>query len=380
MSLNTGANARTPEVETAVIGGGLVGAAIALGMARCGREVTIFDGEDLDLRASRANFALVWVQGKGLGNPHYALWSKASAELWPQLAADLQAETGIDVALSQRGAFSFALTDRELENWRHEMETIAGETAGAAAPFRVRDHAEPRDMVPAIGHGVVGAIHSSLDGHVNSLRLFRALHCALRNRNVPYRSRQRVDLIEPQASGFLLSGAWGSVMASRVVLAAGVDNGRLADMVGLCVPLQASKGQIVVTEKCKPFFPYTSGTIRQADEGGVMIGDSEELSTMSTAVSSDIAAVLADRAVRTFPLLADVNVVRCWAGIRVKTIDGLPVYEQSARHPGAFSVTCHSGVTLAANHVLTVAPQIAAGALSGELSPFASARFHVPKN
>ena len=372
--------ARTPEVETAVIGGGLVGAAIALGMARCGREITVFDGEDLDLRASRANFALVWVQGKGLGNPHYALWSKASAELWPQFAAGLQADTGIDLALSQRGAFSFALKQEELDAWRGEMETIAEETSGAAAPYRVLDHAETRDMVPAIGRDVVGAIYSPLDGHVNSLRLLRALHCALRSRNVSYRSRHAVDFIEPLASGFLLSGAWGRVMASQVVLAAGVDNGRLAEMVGLSVPLRASKGHIVVTEKCRPFFPYTSGTVRQADEGGVMIGDSEELSTVSTAVRSDIAAVLAERAVRTFPLLADVNVVRCWAGIRVKTIDGLPVYEQSATHPGAFSATCHSGVTLAANHALTVAPQIAAGALSAAMSAFASARFHVPKN
>lgn len=382
MSLNTGAAiiARIPEIEAAVIGGGLVGAAIAVGLVRCGRDVAVFDGEDLDLRASRANFALVWVQGKGLGTPHYALWSKASAELWPEFAAGLKTDTGIDLALSQRGAFSFALTEKELDSWRREMETIAEETSGAAASFRVLDHPEVSDMVPAIGRDVVGAIYSPLDGHVNSLRLLRALHSAMHSRHVSYRSRHTVELIEPQASGFLLSGAWGSVMASQVVLAAGVDNSRLAEMVGLTVPLRASKGHIIVTEKCTPFFPYTSGTIRQTDEGGVMIGDSEELSTKSTAVRSDVAAVLADRAIRTFPLLADVNVVRCWAGIRIKTIDGLPIYEQSTAYPGAFAVTCHSGVTLAANHALMVAPQIAAGALSAELSPFSSARFHVPEN
>ena len=382
MSSNTSAAtiATIRNVETTVIGGGLVGAAIAIGMARCGRNVAVLDGEDLDLRASRANFALVWVQGKGLGNPHYALWSKTSAELWPEFSAALEADTGIDLALSQRGAFSFALSEKELDTWRCEMEAIAEETSGTAASFRVLDRAEVSDMVPAVGRDVVGAIYSPLDGHVNSLRLLHALHSAMRSHRVSYRSRHRVELIEPGPSGFLLSGTWGSVMASQVVLAAGVDNGRLAEMVGLSVPLRASKGHVLVTEKCRPFFPYASGTIRQTDEGGVMIGDSEELSTTSTTVRSDVAAVLADRAVRTFPLLADLNVVRCWAGIRVKTIDGLPIYEQSAIHPGAFSVTCHSGVTLAANHALTVAPQIAAGALSTELSPFASARFHVPKN
>ena len=38
------------------------------------------------------------------------------------------------------------------------------------------------------------------------------------------------------------------------------------------------------------------------------------------------------------------------------TQDGFPIYDQSATHPGAFVACCHSGVTLAANHALTLAP------------------------
>ena len=67
-----------------------------------------------------------------------------------------------------------------------------------------------------------------------------------------------------------------------------------------------------------------------------------------------------------FPRLASVNVVRTWAAIRVMTQDGFPIYDQSESHPGAFVTCCHSGVTLAANHALTVAPMIAAGALDTE--------------
>ena len=49
------------ETEIAVIGGGLVGAAIAWGLARAGKAVTILDEGDDAFRASRGNFALVWV-------------------------------------------------------------------------------------------------------------------------------------------------------------------------------------------------------------------------------------------------------------------------------------------------------------------------------
>ena len=46
---------------------------------------------------------------------------------------------------------------------------------------------------------------------------------------------------------------------------------------------------------------------------------------------------------------------------------------------GAFLATCHSGVTLAANHAFDIAPQIAAGRLDDALLPFSARRFHVPQ-
>lgn len=367
------------EWEIAVVGGGLVGAAIAVGLAGCGLQPLVLDGEDLDLRASRANFALVWVQGKGVGAPHYALWSRDSALLWPQFASQLAEETGIDLRLRQNGAFSFALSRGELDHLRHDLEVIHHETGGASPPYEVLGHNETRERVPAIGRDVIGSVFSPADGDVNSLRLLRGLHVAMLRRGVAYRSRQTVETIEPLGDGFRLSGHWGSVVAQRIVLAAGIDNQRLAPMVGLNVPLRSSKGQIIVTEKCAPFLPFASATVRQADEGGVMIGDSEEMRATTVAARVDIAAVMANRAIKTFPSLAEVNVIRTWAGFRVDTIDGLPVYEQSATHPGAFLVTCHSGVTLAASHALSLAPQIAGGSLSVALDPFQSRRFHVPQ-
>jgi glycine/D-amino acid oxidase-like deaminating enzyme len=50
-----------------VIGGGLVGSAVAYGLSRQHQKVAILDGGDRSFRASRGNFGLVWVQGKGWG-------------------------------------------------------------------------------------------------------------------------------------------------------------------------------------------------------------------------------------------------------------------------------------------------------------------------
>lgn len=359
-----------------VIGGGLVGVSIAWGLARSGIMPLVLDGADLDFRASRANFGLIWVQAKGLHAPHYAIWSDKSAKNWPMMAGALSKESGIDVGLIQQGAFTFALSDEELQSIRADMECIAAETAHCAPAFEVLSRSQTRYFVPHIGPDVVGSIYSSADGHVNALRLFHALHVAMHRRGVQYRANHKVNAIQPVADGFVLHGDGFSILSRKIVLAAGVDNERLAPMVGLECPLKRSKGQVLVTEKCKPFVSCLSATIRQTDEGGIMIGDSEETDDSNIASHSDISAVLASRAIRIFPYFEKLSVVRSWTGFRVKTADGVPIYDHSARHPGAFLVACHSGVTLAANHSLIVAPLIAASKLGENPSLFSAGRFH----
>lgn len=240
------------------------------------------------------------------------------------------------------------------------------------------DHAETRRRLPDIGKDVVGALYSPLDGHANSLKLFRALREAGARRGVDYRPNHEVETIASSGGGFRIRGSWGEIAAGKVVLAAGLGNARLAPMVGLEAPVKPSKGQIIVTEKTAPFLHNPMVTIRQTDEGGIMIGDSQEDRGFDTIVGRPVLSVMAERAVRTFPRLAGLNVVRTWSALRVMSPDGFPIYEQSASHPGAFVATCHSGVTLAANHVLTLAPAILAGELPEALASFSARRFHVP--
>ena len=89
--------------DAIVIGGGLVGAAIAYGLARARLRVALLDEGDVAFRASRGNFGLVWVQSKGDGAPYYQRWTRRSADEWPTLAAELEAKTGIPVGHERSG-------------------------------------------------------------------------------------------------------------------------------------------------------------------------------------------------------------------------------------------------------------------------------------
>jgi hydrogen cyanide synthase HcnC len=71
--------------------------------------------------------------------------------------------------------------------------------------------------------------------------------------------------------------------------------------------------------------------------------------------------------------------VRCWAALRVMPQDGFPIYDQSQSCPGAFIATCHSGVTLAANHALVLPALIDSGTTPlQDLQAFSTKRFDVP--
>ena len=167
--------------------------------------------------------------------------------------------------------------------------------------------------------------------------------------------------------------------AERIVLAAGNANMRLAPMVGLHAPMKPERGQIIVTERVRPFLQYPTVTVRQTDEGTIMIGDSREEGSNDRDMTMAVNSVMADRATRCFPLLGSLNVVRSWTGIRVMTEDGFPIYDESESHPGAFVACCHSGVTLAAVHAMTLAPMLAAGRLDSTMvAAFSARRFDVP--
>ncbi len=367
------------EYDVAVVGGGLLGSSLAWGLGRLGQRVVVLDEGDIAKRASRANFALVWVQTKGLGLPEYTSWTLRASETWEQLAATLETETGLDVCFRRPGGFHLALGDREMELRRDVLARLHNQPGAADYRTELLDHAGVRKMMPEIGPEVAGGSYCPYDGHVNSLRVFRALHTAFGHQGVDYRPDHAVTAISGNNGAFHLTTRHGEIVAGKVVLAAGNANAMLAPMVGLSAPMEPNRGQIVVTERAAPFLHFPMTTLRQSDEGTVMIGDSKEDEIDDRAHHMPIDVMMANRAVRMFPKLAALNVVRAWSGIRVMTRDGFPIYDQSESHPGAFVVCCHSGVTLAPNHAFDIAPMIASGVLDeAVVGAFSARRFARP--
>jgi len=363
--------------DVVVIGGGVVGAAIAYGLAGHGMRPVVLDEGDSALRASRVNFGLVWLHSKGAGMPEYGFWTRRACDLWPEFAQQLQSTTGIDTHYVKSGGLSYCLGEAEYGRRTEMVDNMRAQADRDPYETRMLTRSDLNQIMPraALGPEVLGASFGPHDGHVNPLNLLRALHTGLAGRGASYHPDSPAVGIEAAAHSFVVATPHDTYSTPRVVLAAGHGSVPLMSSLGFDVRIRAERGQQLVTERCEPVLPLPANGIRQSAEGTILIGSTQENVGYDVSTTVRAGATMAARALRILPALAEVKLVRTWAGVRTLTEDKCPVYEESARYPGAFLATCHSGVTLAAVHATDLADAIYAGQLTPALDVFHGRRF-----
>ena len=361
------------EADVAVIGGGLVGVAVACGLVRNGCKTILLDEEDTGLRASRGNFGLVWVQGKGDKLPPYTAWAMKAAREWPKLSDWLKQTTGIDVGLEQTGGLFLCMTEQDLEQRELQLAEVRRRSGVESYEYEILDNTQLRAITPEAGPKVAGATYSPYDGHANPIRLLRALHRTYAIMGGRYEPGARVTAIGPENGGYQLQTEKGAVWAKRIVLASGLGNVDLGHHLGIEIPVRPMRGQIMVTERLPKLFHMAMEQVRQTDDGTLLLGTSWEDVGFDVATTHDVTTRIARNAIDFFPILRSVSVVRSWAALRILSPDASPIYEEIA--PGAFLVTCHSGVSLASNHVFHLAQWITDGAIPAEGRAFTLNRF-----
>ncbi|GKW47946.1 NAD(P)/FAD-dependent oxidoreductase [Halomonas sp. NCCP-2165] len=361
-----------------IIGGGVVGMAVAYGLARRGRSVTVLDGHDDSLRASRGNAGLVWVQGKGLAMPRYAELSLHSSMAWPEFAEELTERTRIDLEYEHCGGVDLCFDAKEAQARQAEYRTLYAATPSlTAVRWEYLDREALREQLPGLGERVHGGTFSPHDGQCNPLYLLRALYAACLTLGVDYHPATPVTGIEASTTGFTAHSPQGSFSAERVILAAGLGARTLAPPLGLSGQVHPVRGQVLVTERFPPSGRLPTPQLRQTASGGYLIGDVLEDAGYDTGVTLETIHRLGQRAVQIYPELAQARLVRSWGALRVMTPDGSPLYEASRSCPGAYNLSCHSGITLAAFHARELAEAIDTDRLATIHGDFSGARFDV---
>jgi len=364
------------EADYTIIGGGIVGLSVAHGLLSRGHSVICIDGTDADFRASRGNFGLVWVQGKGFSAPHYAAWSQKAVREYPNFVAGLTDDTGIKISLQQTGGYEY-FTDTESLNSRVEQFETLKKALGGDYPYEILSAKDIRAAEPMVGGETVGASFYPHDGHVNPLQLLKALAESCQKKGLSHYLGERLADVRHRGNTFSLKTQKGlTVSSGKVVLCAGLGAKVLGPMFGFKGLVRPQRGQVLVTEKLPPVLNKPSVTIRQVNEGAIQIGDSKEEVGFNDQETQSQMARIASNAIKVMPKLAQLRLVRSWGALRVMSPDGLPIYQESKDMPGAFLVTCHSGITLAATHSQNLSRWLVGAKDAPDLSGFSEDRFN----
>lgn len=247
-----------------------------------------------------------------------AHWSQ---DFYPGLARQLQEDTGVDPEVHVTGLYWLDLDD--------EAEALVWAQREGCPLYSV-DIAEAYRDLPVLGSGFERAIHMPGVANVRNPRLVRALRAALAAMpNVELREHCPVTgFIQENGQIRGVTTAGGEIRAERVVLAAGAWSGELLGTLGLALPVQPVKGQMILYKCAEDFLPsmvLAKGryAIPRRD-GHILVGSTLEDAGFDKTPTEDALQSLRATAIELLPALADAQVVKHWAGLRPGSPDGVP--------------------------------------------------------
>lgn len=373
-----------PDSDVVVIGGGVIGCAVAYYLAKRGARVTLIERAIVGSGASSANSGAIAMATK---KPGLSLdLAMASQRLYPGLTAEL----GSDVDYVVEGNLIVAETEAEAAH----LEALAAAQQAAGVPVRTVSAARCRELNPLLEGRVLGGVHCETDAQADPFKVTRAYARAAQNAGADILVHTGVEAIETEAGRVRsVRTGRGTVRAKWVVNAAGAHAPEIGRMVGVVHEVLPRRGQIIALEATEdmPAIRVSGAGQLLAKHGGagtaganvslsytskplngtVLLGSSNEFAGYDTRTTLAVVAEICRRARGLMPRLGELNALRSWAGLRPYSASG-PVLGGAGGPDGYATAIGHGGdgVALAPITGVYLAEYIASAGKTKDLPAF----------
>jgi glycine oxidase len=373
-----------------VVGGGMIGVAVAFTLARRGFKVTLIErghvepSRALD-RGPEGSSAAAGVLGAQLEGLHgdgpltrLCLESRARYPAWVEA---IHARSGLDVELRPAGVLEVAFDASGLA----ALQRDAAWQAQAGLPVESLDAAGVHAIEPALCSEVVGGVRFPDDPRIDPPSLLAALRVAAERSSVVFRAEAtvaRVLIRSGRAVGVALEDGT-SIAGDAVVIAAGSWSTLIGETSLASDAVRPARGQIVELKLPAPVLRSVVESPRcyfsPRDDGRILVGSTVEFVGFRVGPTAAAVRDLLAAAIHLLPALGDATVNRAWSGFRPCSTDEHPLIG-SVGIEGLVIATGHfrNGVLLA-----PITAEIVAALLTGEtppadLGPFNPRRQMVP--
>jgi glycine/D-amino acid oxidase-like deaminating enzyme len=337
-----------------IVGAGIVGAACAFYGARAGLEITVLDRGAVAAGTTGAGEGNLLLSDKEAG-PELALALRSSV-LWNELGDEVG---GASFELERKGGVVVAGSTAGLA----ALRAFAGEQRALGVQSEPLDQAQLHEAEPHLSRALAGGAFYPADMQVQPMLAAASLLAAARRYGAAVRTG--VEVTGSVLTGGRLSGVGtseGVVPADYVVNATGTWGGQVSARLGAEVPVLPRRGFVLVTEPLPRVIRHKvysadyvanvasdseglelSPVVEGTRSGTVLIGASRERVGFDRTVSIPVVRQLAAQAVALFPVLARINLLRVYAGLRPYCPDHLPVIGFDPRVPGLLHACGHEG-------------------------------------
>ncbi|MGE0442059.1 MAG: glycine oxidase ThiO [Gemmatimonadales bacterium] len=321
--------------DVIVIGGGVVGAACAAELAGTGRSVLMLapirDGE-----AWRASAGMLAPQIETAQDSPLFELGIAGREYFRDRAAQIAADTGIDIGLYDGGILRLAGGEREA----HQLRAAVAWQRQHSHAADWLDPGEVAEQFPWAGESA-GALWASHDGSVDPVKVVEAFRTVAQRRGAEMRNDAAVELVSGGGRITAVRGQQDTYSAGDVVLAAGAWSGRIA---GLPRPVSVEpvRGQMLARPwpaSVPPGIVFGAHGYVLERLGEALCGATMEHAGFAPTVTEDGLASVIEATDRLLPALAGSTPGRSWAGLRPGTPDGLPIFGREPALPNLWYAT-----------------------------------------
>jgi hydrogen cyanide synthase HcnC len=395
----------TPVPDVLVVGGGVIGWAVAYELSRRSVRVLVVDAS-LPGRATSASAGGLWPVGEAVGLGCGVIYHAAQAAAgpkaeppagpeplplafrdflvrsnacFPDLARALYAEGGVDIEYAQGAGLLFVVYHKEqwafVEKVRH-----------ALPPGTALDRLNPAEVAkiePRLTRDLLGGVLLSGEHQVNPMLLAEGFKRAALRQSVAFRHETRATALRRRGDRVVGVEVGSEFLpCGTVVNACGAWAARLAATAGLDLPVVPVRGQIVLTETLPRILNTCITTadcyLAQKAHGEVLIGSTTEQAGFDVSVTLLALASLCRSAARAIPFLHQVHVKRTWAGLRPGTPDELPILGSTPGLEGYCNATggFRTGIVASPLTGILVAQLVCGEIPVVPVEPFLVDRFH----
>ncbi|WP_101845114.1 FAD-binding oxidoreductase [Halobacillus sp. Marseille-P3879] len=353
--------------DVIVIGGGIVGSAIAYYCSKSELDITLLEKKELASGTSSKCDGNILAVDKDPGFD--SQMSLKSQNLVHKLKEELE------IPFDYRNPGSVLVCENELE--MEAAQRWVDQQQEAGLDFRMLDREDLRNESSYLADDLFGGLECRTDSIVNPYMLTYAMGQGAKKFGAKIHTHTEVkNLYKNQKKIFVLETNHGTFTANKVVNACGAWAPYIGEMLDINIPIKPRKGHVIVASRQKPVasrnvmeFGYLIskfGGERQVDpitekygaalvfepteSQNFLVGSSRQFNGYDTKVDHDVVKHIAKRAVRFFPKIRDMTVIRTYAGLRPWTIDHLPIISHVEEAPGFYIAAGHEGdgISLAA--------------------------------